>query len=146
MQLFPHARLLDLHVDSCWSIVHATPGVPLYMQHMMFHIAHYTWCCAVHVTHDVALCKQHTSLATHSGDQALRELPSPGKSGSVFFLSHDDRFIIKTMRKVSRQALIFYTELNVPHHKLYIATDVHVMFHTRHVQLSRQWHSVCILE
>jgi len=30
----------------------------------------------------------------------LRELPSPGKSGSVFFLSHDDRFIIKTMRKV----------------------------------------------
>ncbi|DBA74772.1 TPA: hypothetical protein ACH3X2_009295 [Trebouxia sp. C0005] len=33
------------------------------------------------------------------GDQALRELPSPGKSGSVFFLSHDDRFIIKTMRK-----------------------------------------------
>jgi len=35
-----------------------------------------------------------------TGDQALRELPSPGKSGSVFFLSHDDRFIIKTMRKV----------------------------------------------
>lgn len=33
------------------------------------------------------------------GDEALRELGSPGKSGSVFFLSHDDRFIIKTMRK-----------------------------------------------
>eukprot|EP00898_Chlorokybus_atmophyticus_P009134 jgi/Chlat1/9221/Chrsp98S08478 len=33
------------------------------------------------------------------GDQALRELASPGKSGSVFFLSADDRFIIKTMRK-----------------------------------------------
>ncbi|KAK9815279.1 hypothetical protein WJX72_000998 [[Myrmecia] bisecta] len=33
------------------------------------------------------------------GDQALRELPSPGKSGSVFFLSNDDKFIIKTMRK-----------------------------------------------
>ena len=38
-------------------------------------------------------------LLSICGDQALRELPSPGKSGSVFFLSHDDRFIIKTMRK-----------------------------------------------
>lgn len=33
------------------------------------------------------------------GDTALRELSSPGKSGSIFFLSHDDRFIIKTMKK-----------------------------------------------
>jgi hypothetical protein len=33
------------------------------------------------------------------GDDALRELVSPGKSGSVFYLSHDDRFIIKTMKK-----------------------------------------------
>ncbi len=36
----------------------------------------------------------------HAGDQALRELPSPGKSGSVFFVSHDDKYMIKTMRKV----------------------------------------------
>jgi len=34
-----------------------------------------------------------------AGDKALRELPSPGKSGSVFFISHDERFFIKTMRK-----------------------------------------------
>lgn len=33
------------------------------------------------------------------GNDALRELSSPGKSGSVFYLSHDDRFMIKTMRK-----------------------------------------------
>lgn len=33
------------------------------------------------------------------GDQALSQMGSPGKSGSVFFISHDDRFIIKTMRK-----------------------------------------------
>lgn len=33
------------------------------------------------------------------GNDALRELSSPGKSGSVFYLSHDDRFYIKTMRK-----------------------------------------------
>jgi 1-phosphatidylinositol-4-phosphate 5-kinase len=33
------------------------------------------------------------------GNAALRELSSPGKSGSVFFLSQDDRFMIKTLRK-----------------------------------------------
>jgi 1-phosphatidylinositol-4-phosphate 5-kinase len=36
---------------------------------------------------------------TCTGDMALRELSSPGKSGSVFFLSQDGRFIVKTMRK-----------------------------------------------
>lgn len=40
------------------------------------------------------------------GDDALREMSSPGKSGSVFFLSHDDRFIIKTMRKSEVTALL----------------------------------------
>lgn len=38
-------------------------------------------------------------MAWLAGDKALRELPSPGKSGSVFFISHDERFFIKTMRK-----------------------------------------------
>lgn len=33
------------------------------------------------------------------GNDALRELSSPGKSGSVFFLSQDERFMIKTLRK-----------------------------------------------
>ena len=33
------------------------------------------------------------------GDQALRELPSPGKSGALFYISHDDRYLVKTMRK-----------------------------------------------
>ena len=33
------------------------------------------------------------------GNDALRELSSPGKSGSVFFLSQDDHFMIKTLRK-----------------------------------------------
>ncbi|CAI5958798.1 unnamed protein product [Closterium sp. NIES-64] len=39
------------------------------------------------------------------GDNALRELSSPGKSGSVFYLSDDDRFIIKTMRASEVQVL-----------------------------------------
>ena len=54
--------------------------------------------CIVGAMPHWTVCKSDEQY--HSGDQALRELPSPGKSGSVFFLSHDDRFIIKTMRKV----------------------------------------------
>ena len=33
------------------------------------------------------------------GNSALRELSSPGKSGSFFFLTQDDRFMIKTVKK-----------------------------------------------
>lgn len=40
------------------------------------------------------------------GNDALRELSSPGKSGSVFFLSQDDRFMIKTLWKHEVQVLI----------------------------------------
>jgi 1-phosphatidylinositol-4-phosphate 5-kinase len=40
-----------------------------------------------------------------SGSDALRELSSPGKSGSIFFLSQDDRFMIKTLRKSEVQVL-----------------------------------------
>ena len=51
----------------------------------------------------------HQILTQHSwhgaGDQVLRELPSPGKSGSVFFVSNDERYMIKTMRKVSQHHL-----------------------------------------
>lgn len=49
--------------------------------------------------------RQHFSVDSRSylmsicGDKALRCLGSPGKSGSVFFISGDDRYIIKTMRK-----------------------------------------------
>jgi 1-phosphatidylinositol-4-phosphate 5-kinase len=35
-----------------------------------------------------------------ASDQSLRLLASPGKSGSVFFLSADERFLVKTIRKV----------------------------------------------
>lgn len=40
------------------------------------------------------------------GNDALRELSSPGKSGSVFFLSQDDRFMIKTLRKSEVKVLM----------------------------------------
>ncbi|KAK4345552.1 hypothetical protein RND71_035728 [Anisodus tanguticus] len=40
------------------------------------------------------------------GNNALRELSSPGKSGSVFFLSQDGRFMIKTLRKSELKVLL----------------------------------------
>ncbi|KAK4840591.1 hypothetical protein QYF36_013209 [Acer negundo] len=40
------------------------------------------------------------------GNDALRELSSPGKSGSVFFLSQDDHFMIKTLRKSEVKVLL----------------------------------------
>jgi len=45
------------------------------------------------------------------GNDALRELSSPGKSGSVFFLSQDDRFMIKTLRRSEVKVLLFYLDL-----------------------------------
>eukprot|EP00250_Pteridium_aquilinum_P035082 c8583_g1_i1 orf=644-3145(+) len=40
------------------------------------------------------------------GNDALRELSSPGKSGSIFLLSHDDRFLIKTLRRPELKVLL----------------------------------------
>ncbi|KAF8681932.1 hypothetical protein HU200_045385 [Digitaria exilis] len=40
------------------------------------------------------------------GNDALRELSSPGKSGSFFYLTQDDRFMIKTVRKSEVKMLI----------------------------------------
>ncbi|XP_027364245.1 phosphatidylinositol 4-phosphate 5-kinase 9 isoform X2 [Abrus precatorius] len=57
------------------------------------------------------------------GNDALRELSSPGKSGSVFFLSQDDRFMIKTLRRSEVKfrfvvmGNMFCTELRI--HKRY---------------------------
>ncbi|XP_038697714.1 phosphatidylinositol 4-phosphate 5-kinase 4-like [Tripterygium wilfordii] len=40
------------------------------------------------------------------GNDALRELSSPGKSGSFFYLTNDDRYMIKTMKKSEVKVLI----------------------------------------
>ncbi|MCO5567186.1 hypothetical protein L7F22_020874 [Adiantum nelumboides] len=40
------------------------------------------------------------------GESGLRELSSPGKSGSVFYISHDDRFLIKTVRRAEGKVLL----------------------------------------
>ncbi|KAJ8770367.1 hypothetical protein K2173_014980 [Erythroxylum novogranatense] len=40
------------------------------------------------------------------GNDALRELSSPGKSGSFFYLTHDDKYMIKTMKKAECKVFI----------------------------------------
>uniref|UniRef100_A0A7N0ZW90 Phosphatidylinositol 4-phosphate 5-kinase n=1 Tax=Kalanchoe fedtschenkoi TaxID=63787 RepID=A0A7N0ZW90_KALFE len=40
------------------------------------------------------------------GNAALRELSSPGKSGSLFYLTQDDRYMIKTVKKSEVKVLI----------------------------------------
>lgn len=40
------------------------------------------------------------------GDDGLRELSSTGKSGSIFYVSHDDRFVIKTLKRAEVKVLL----------------------------------------
>ncbi|MBA0614349.1 hypothetical protein Godav_014655 [Gossypium davidsonii] len=40
------------------------------------------------------------------GDDGLTEISSPGKSGSIFYLSLDDRFVIKTLKKSELKVLL----------------------------------------
>ncbi|KAK8563150.1 hypothetical protein V6N12_011206 [Hibiscus sabdariffa] len=43
------------------------------------------------------------SICGHDG---LTEISSPGKSGSIFYLSHDDKFVIKTLKKSELKVLL----------------------------------------
>ena len=45
-------------------------------------------------------------LTSDTGCRALRLLASPGKSGSAFFLSDDDRFLIKTVQQEEMRLLL----------------------------------------
>jgi 1-phosphatidylinositol-4-phosphate 5-kinase len=45
-------------------------------------------------------------LVSLTGGPALRELASPGASGCIFFLSSDDRFMIKSVRKEEMELLL----------------------------------------
>uniref|UniRef100_A0A1D1XHF3 1-phosphatidylinositol-4-phosphate 5-kinase n=1 Tax=Anthurium amnicola TaxID=1678845 RepID=A0A1D1XHF3_9ARAE len=45
-------------------------------------------------------------LISICGNNALRELSSPGKSGSFFYLTHDDCYMIKTVKKSEVKVLL----------------------------------------
>ncbi|KAL6649625.1 hypothetical protein ACP70R_013849 [Stipagrostis hirtigluma subsp. patula] len=56
------------------------------------------------------------------GNDTLRELASPGKSGSCFFITQDDRFMIKTVRKAEVKVLIRMLRSYYEHVRLYKST------------------------
>ncbi|ONK57275.1 uncharacterized protein A4U43_C10F18400 [Asparagus officinalis] len=62
------------------------------------------------------------------GSAALRELSSPGKSGSVFFLSQDDRFMIKTLRKSEVKVLLRMLPIYYHHVRTYDNTLITKFF------------------
>jgi 1-phosphatidylinositol-4-phosphate 5-kinase len=79
------------------------------------------------------------------GEQALRELSSPGKSGALFYISHDDRFLIKTMRKNEMKTLVamlpqYYEHVqNNPHTLLTKFYGLYrIKLHTRQGKKSRK--------
>lgn len=47
------------------------------------------------------------------GNDALRELSSPGKSGSFFYLTNDDKYMIKTMKKAEVKVRFFVFSLSL---------------------------------
>lgn len=53
------------------------------------------------------------------GNDALRELSSPGKSGSFFYLINDDRYMIKTMKKSEVTALLRMLSAYYNHFRAY---------------------------
>jgi len=53
------------------------------------------------------------------GNDALRELSSPGKSGSFFYLTNDDRYMIKTMKKAEAKVSFILIILSKPRHTHY---------------------------
>lgn len=46
------------------------------------------------------------------GNAALRELSSPGKSGSFFYLTQDDRYMIKTVKKSEVKVCFLVSEFD----------------------------------
>ncbi|KAL8061124.1 hypothetical protein ABFX02_02G067900 [Erythranthe guttata] len=69
------------------------------------------------------------------GDDGLRELSSPGKSGSLFYLSHDDRFVIKTLKKSELKVLLKMLPHYYDHVQAYDNTLITKFFGAHRIQL-----------
>lgn len=57
-------------------------------------------------------------LVSLTGGPALREMPSPGASGCIFFLSEDDRFFIKSVRKEEMEIFLQFMK----HYQKYVSS------------------------
>lgn len=57
-------------------------------------------------------------LVSLTGGPALREMPSPGASGCIFFLSEDDRFFIKSVKKEEMGIVLLFMK----HYQKYVSS------------------------
>ncbi|KAI3425633.1 Phosphatidylinositol 4-phosphate 5-kinase [Psidium guajava] len=70
------------------------------------------------------------------GNDALRELSSPGKSGSFFYLTNDDRYMIKTVKKAEVKMLLRMLPAYYNHFRAYENTLVTKFFGLHCVKLT----------
>ncbi|XP_010067728.2 phosphatidylinositol 4-phosphate 5-kinase 6 [Eucalyptus grandis] len=70
------------------------------------------------------------------GNDALRELSSPGKSGSFFYLTNDDRYMIKTVKKAEVKVLLRMLPAYYNHFRAYENTLVTKFFGLHCVKLT----------
>ncbi|RAL49503.1 hypothetical protein DM860_012936 [Cuscuta australis] len=71
------------------------------------------------------------------GDEGLREFSSPGKSGSIFYLSRDDRFVIKTLKKPELKVLLKMLPSYYKHVKDHENTLITKFFGLHRISFSR---------
>lgn len=69
------------------------------------------------------------------GDDGLRELSSSGKSGSIFYLSSDDRFVIKTLKRSELKVLLKMLPPYYRHVKTYENTLITKFFGLHRIKL-----------
>ncbi|XP_074309304.1 phosphatidylinositol 4-phosphate 5-kinase 8-like [Silene latifolia] len=69
------------------------------------------------------------------GDDGLREISSPGKSGSMFYVSHDDRFVIKTLRTSELEVFLRMLPRYYDHVKLHENTLITKFFGLHRIEL-----------
>jgi 1-phosphatidylinositol-4-phosphate 5-kinase len=69
------------------------------------------------------------------GGDSLKELSSPGKSGSIFYLSQDERFVIKTLRKSELKILLKMLPKYYNHVKAYDNTLITKFFVVHRITL-----------
>uniref|UniRef100_A0A0D9ZC42 1-phosphatidylinositol-4-phosphate 5-kinase n=1 Tax=Oryza glumipatula TaxID=40148 RepID=A0A0D9ZC42_9ORYZ len=69
------------------------------------------------------------------GGDSLKELSSPGKSGSIFYLSQDERFVIKTLRKTELKILLKMLPKYYNHVKAYDNTLITKFFGVHRITL-----------
>jgi 1-phosphatidylinositol-4-phosphate 5-kinase len=66
---------------------------------------------------ELAGVEQHDFISQLCGDQALRLLSSPGTRGAMFFLSADERFIVKTITRREGRLLLSLLQRYYEHMK-----------------------------